>query len=131
MPTGPMAMGPQTVSGPRGPMGSGSLGMGAMNNSLMPGGMGVSGASSLPRPLDIAVHAKQSGRVFFSASFFTPWLGCSVLCLGHEKRCTALGVIHACSYRNRDTCSKHPPRACTSPWGPHDPPKRANDSFIL
>lgn len=38
-----MTMGPQAGSGPRGPMGSGSLGMGAMNNSLMPGGIGVSG----------------------------------------------------------------------------------------
>lgn len=42
MPTGPMPMGPQGGPGPRGPMmGSGSLGMGPMNNSLMPG-MGVS-----------------------------------------------------------------------------------------
>lgn len=53
MPTGPMTMGPQAGSAPRGPMGSGSLGMGAMNNSLMRGGMGVSDASSVCK-LDVA-----------------------------------------------------------------------------
>lgn len=42
LPTGPMPMCPQAGPGPRGPMGSGSLGVGAMNNSLLPGGMGVS-----------------------------------------------------------------------------------------
>lgn len=50
-----MPMGPQ--AGPRGPMGSGSLGMGAMNNSLMPGGM-VSISSYSNKSVQLACGAR-------------------------------------------------------------------------